>query len=79
MVVAIVSVVVVAPPDGVTVEGEKLHVAPVGRPEHANDTADENPFCGVMVRVVVPLDPAVTVNDAGEAVMPKSAGGRLMV
>ena len=75
--VAMVRVVVAAAPDGVTVVGEKLQVAPVGRPVHTNDTADENPFCGVMVAVAVPLDPAFTVREAGDAVTPKSTGGRL--
>jgi hypothetical protein len=30
-------------PGGVTVDGEKLHVAPVGNPEQVNETAELNP------------------------------------
>jgi hypothetical protein len=77
--VAIVSVVAALAPDGVIVDGEKLQVAPEGKPAHVNDTADENPFCGVTVIAVVPFCPAVTVSEAGEAAMPKSAGGKMMV
>jgi hypothetical protein len=43
----VVTVSVVVAADGlvgVTVEGEKLHVAPEGRPEQANETAAANPF-----------------------------------
>ena len=53
--VAMVSVVVGVAAEGVTVAGEKLQVAPVGCPEQANDTAEENPFSGMMKTVVVPL------------------------
>jgi hypothetical protein len=41
---AIVSWVVAAVPDGVTVAGAKEHVAPVGNPEHAKLTGELNPF-----------------------------------
>ena len=68
--VATVRVVDVVP-GGVTVEGEKLHDAPVGRPEQANETAESNPFEGVTETVVVPLLPAFTVREAGEAAMEK--------
>ena len=60
-----VSVVEVVP-GGVTVDGEKLHVAPEGRPVQANETEESKPFRGVIVTVVVPLDPAVTVIDVRE-------------
>jgi hypothetical protein len=50
---AMVSIEVAAPPLGVTEEGEKLQVAPVGRPEHARVTALLKPPAGVTVSVVV--------------------------
>jgi hypothetical protein len=77
--VAIVSAVVAAADAGVILAGEKLQVAPAGRPEHAKVTAALNPFSGAIVMVVVPLLPAVTLSKAGDREIPKSAGGRLMV
>ena len=65
--------------EGVTVEGEKLHVAPAGKPEQANDTNALNPFEGVTVMVAVPDCPWFTVIDAGDAAKEKSGGGKLMV
>lgn len=61
-------------PDGPTVAGEKLQVAPEGSPEQANATVDdeENPFSGVSVTVSVPLLPAVTVMDGAESANAKS-------
>lgn len=71
--VVTVSVVVDAVvPEGVTVDGEKLHEAPLGSPEQVNITAEAKPFCGVTDTVVVPLFPAVMVRDDGEAVTAKS-------
>lgn len=58
-----ISVVEVVP-GGVTVAGEKLHVAPVGSPEQPNETAELNPFSGVTESLVVPTCPAITVNAA---------------
>lgn len=52
--VAIVSCVVIEFPDGVTLDGLKAHVAPAGRPAQEKVTAELNPFCGVMVRVIAP-------------------------
>ena len=77
--VVTVSVVEAVPPEGVTVDGEKLHEAPEGNPEQLKETAELKPLRGETVREVVPLCPAVTVNDAGEAAMEKSGTGRLMV
>lgn len=74
-----VSVVEAAAPDGVTVVGEKLHADPEGNPEQANETAELKPFAGVTETAVVPLCPAVTVIDAGEAATEKSGVGKLMV
>ena len=74
-----VSVVETAVPDGVTVAGEKLHDVPESNPEQLNETAVLNPFSGMTEIVVVPLCPAVTVRDAGEAVTEKSGPDRLMV
>ena len=76
--VVTVSTVDVAP-GGVTVAGEKLHVAPVGKPEQLNETAELKPFSGVTETVVAPLSPAATVNAVGVATTEKSAAGRLMV
>ena len=61
-----VSVVVAVPLAGVTVDGEKLHVAPAGKPEQANETGALNPFAGVTEIVVVTLCPASTVIDGRE-------------
>ena len=72
---ATVSVVVeAAVPDGVTVAGEKLHEAPEGNPEQANETAELKPPTGATETVVVALLPADTVCDAGDAATPKLAG-----
>jgi hypothetical protein len=49
-----VSWVVAAAPEGVTVAGAKVHVAPAGSPEHAKLTGESNPFCGVTESVTVP-------------------------
>jgi hypothetical protein len=76
--VATVRVVGAATTYGVTVAGEKLHDAPEGRPEQANETAALNPFAGTTATVVVPLSPAITVIAAGVAAMEKS-GGKLTV
>lgn len=60
-VVAIVIVVVAAVvPLGVTVEGEKLHVAPDGSPEQAKFTAESKPFVGVTDKPTVALCPGIT-------------------
>ena len=52
--VEMVSWVVAAPPEGVTVAWSKEHVAPAGSPEHARITGELNPFTGVTVSVTVP-------------------------
>ena len=64
--VVTVSVVEAAPPEGIKVDGEKLHDTPAGNPEQLNETAEANPFCGVTKTVVVPLCPAVMETDAGK-------------
>jgi hypothetical protein len=74
-----VSAVEATVPDGVTVDGEKLHDVPASNPEQPNKTVELNPFSGVTVIVVDPLWPAVTVMEAGVAVTEKSSTGRLMV
>src|SRR5271169_696319 len=73
MVVFTVNVETILPVD-VTVIGEKLHVASLGRPEQVNLTVavGVNPFCGVNVIVAVALLPAVTVSDAEETPSIKS-------
>ena len=67
-----VSVVEAAAPDGVTVCGEKLHVAPAGNPEHANETGELNPFTGVTEIAVDALCPDWTVKAAGFGATEKS-------
>jgi len=76
---AIVSCVVAADPEGVTVVGLNEHVASAGNPEQAKLTADLKPFCGVTVRVTIPRPPAGTVNEEGDVLSVKLAGGRLIV
>lgn len=73
--VVTVSVVEAAAPDNsVTVCGKKLHDAPVGNPEQLNETVELNPYSGVTATVVVPLCPAVSVNEFGVATIEKSGG-----
>lgn len=70
-VVVTVSVVEAAAPDGVTVAGEKLQVAPVGSPEQVNETADAKPFCGVTDIVAEPVCPPLMESEDGEATTAK--------
>src|ERR1035438_1202784 len=65
-VVAIVSVDEAIEPEGVTVDGEKVHDAHEGNPAQVREVSAANPFCGVTSTVVVPLAPAAMVSDAGE-------------
>jgi hypothetical protein len=74
-----VSCVVAAPPAGVTVAGEKEHVAPVGSPEQAKLTGESNPFTGVTDSVTVPRSPGSTVSEAGEAPSVKFGGAEVIV
>ena len=76
LVVVTVSVEVILPAE-VTVAEEKLHAAPLGRPEHVSVTFefDGKPFSGVTVTVSVPLCPVTTVNEAGDIPSVKSAVG----
>jgi hypothetical protein len=68
------SAVEAAAPDGVTVGGVKVHVAPACIPEQLKVTVELNPFSGVTVIVVPPLCLLVTVCDAGEPATEKSGG-----
>jgi hypothetical protein len=77
--VEMVNVVDAAPPDGVTVAGEKLQPAWAGNPEQLKETAELNAFSGVMEIDVVPLWPPVMVRAVGVAETAKSGAGRLMV
>ena len=65
-VVVIVSVDEAIEPEGVTVDGEKVHDAHEGNAEQVREVSAANPFCGVTNTVVVPLVPAAMVSDAGE-------------
>lgn len=49
-----------------TVTGLKDAVTPVGKPDATSFTLPLNPFCGVMVIVLVPLFPCVMVTVLGE-------------
>jgi hypothetical protein len=69
--VEIVSWVVAAPPEGVTVAWSKEHVAPVGSPEHARITGESNPFSGVTVTVSDPWPPELTVSEGNEVATAK--------
>ena len=73
-VVVTVSVVEAAPPEGVTVAGAKLHVAPEGSPEQLNEIGELKPYAGVTEIEVVPFCAPVTVCDAGVAATEKSGG-----
>ena len=67
-------------PDPVTEVGLKLALAPLGRPLTLKATAPVNPPDAVTVAVYEVPAPAVTVCDAGEAVMEKlgpDGGGKV--
>ena len=68
---AIVSCVVAAEPDGVTVVGLNEQVAFRGSPEHAKEIAEFMPPHGVTVRIVYPTPPEATVTTFGETAMEK--------
>jgi hypothetical protein len=68
------SVVEATPADGVTVCGEKMHVAPEGNPAQLKETVELKPNAGVTEIEVVPYCPAATVDDAGVAATEKSGG-----
>ena len=53
--------------ESVAVAGLKVAVTPLGRPEAVKVTLLLNPFCGVIVIVLVPLAPWVRVMLAGDA------------
>jgi hypothetical protein len=57
---------------GVTGFVENDAVTPLGRPDALNVVAELNPFRLVMVMVLVPLEPCVTVTELGEAPIEKS-------
>ena len=71
----IVTVVETGPLEGVTVAGEKLQDAPVGKPEQLKDTAALNPLRGVTEIVTEALCPGATVRDVadGAIVKPEAA------
>lgn len=66
------SFVATSPPDGVTVAGEKLHVASVGSPEHLNETVPLNPFTGVTGSEIEANCPAGSVSSGKVAGTEKS-------
>jgi hypothetical protein len=66
-------------PSGVTVPGEKLHVAPAGRPEQLRATGAANPFSGMMRTLVRLACPRVTVTELLDTLIENAGVGRLMV
>ena len=56
----------------IAVLGLKEAVTPLGRPEADRDTLLLNPFAAVMVIVLLPLEPRVTVTLLGETDKEKS-------
>lgn len=77
--VEIVSTVVAAAPEGVTVVGLKEQVAPAGNPEQAKLTAELKPYWGVTESVTVPEAPDLTVKEEGETPNVKFGGGALAI
>src|SRR5439155_14879392 len=61
--------------DPVAELGLKEAVTPLGRPEADRETLLLKPFAGVMVIVLLPLEPRVTVTLLGEAERVKWGGG----
>ena len=76
--IEMVSWVVAASPEGVTVSWSKEHVAPLGRPEHAKVTGELNPFSGVTVSISAAWPPEFTVSEGSEALSTK-LGCKVMV
>ena len=69
---ATVSVIVEDPEPGAAIEaGLKLAVVPVGRPDALKDTAELNPPETVVLMVLVPEVPCVTLTEVGDALMAK--------
>ena len=68
---AIVTCVVAAEPDGVTVVGLNEQIAFRGSPEHAKEIAEFMPPHGVTVRIACPKPPEATVTTFGETAMEK--------
>jgi hypothetical protein len=73
-----VSWVVSAPPESVTVCCSKSHVTPLGSPEQAKLTGESNPFSGVNVSVSVPWPLELTVSE-GDEVLSTKLGCEFMV
>ena len=66
--VAMVMVVcALAVPETLTDDGENVHSAPAGSPEHAKATVPENPLLGARLTVADALPPEVTVKAAVDA------------
>jgi hypothetical protein len=60
---------------GVIARGEKFTLTPEGVPDADNETVDEKPPIGIIVRVVVPPFPCWMLIDDGETEMVKSGCG----
>src|SRR5580698_4454385 len=79
-VVTVMLVVAVPPSETETSAGENVHLAPIGRPEHANVTSPSAPFSEVTETVVAEeANPLLTLNDATELLSVKSGPSPLIV
>jgi hypothetical protein len=58
--------------------GLKAAVTPLGKPDAERATLPLNPFCGVMVMMLVPLPPWVTFTLLGEGESVKDGAGLLL-
>lgn len=77
-VIATVSVVDAADPDGVSVDGANTHDVPAGRPVQLNETVELNPFCGITETAVDPFWVLETASEVGEAESEKSPVGMVI-
>ncbi len=66
-VVAVILAVSVKMLEPAALEGLKEAVTPLGKPDADKLTVPVNPFCGVIVTVLVPLAPCATLRLLGEA------------
>lgn len=64
---------------GVTGLGEKAAVTPEGRPVALSVVAELKPFKLVMVVVLVPVPPWLTVTEVGESAMEKSGAAAAVI
>ena len=78
-VVEAVEIVKAEDPEEVMEAGEKIALAPAGRPAADRLTIPAKPFWGVTVVVTTPLVPAINVLEVGVTASPKLGAGLLTV